>query len=159
MVNVHDIGRSTLLTLSCLLVAGCSDPNRAKLVGTWTIIEPGRVTKRLDVGVETPPSAANDPSAEHDDPAESTMPPKMLIQFLRNGQITTITQMGTVNPNPKLGSWELVAFDEPTSKMKIKCKIGLQESEHEIEFLDEDTIKLVPPNLAGLSLKLKFQRQ
>ena len=27
----------------------------------------------------------------------------------------------------------------------VKCQIGLQETETEIEFIDADTIKLVPP--------------
>ena len=91
--------------------------------------------------------------------AENVQAPKMQIEFRANGTFSTITQMGRVNPKPKIGNWEMVSFDAVSNKMQVKCKIGLQETEHEIEFVDTNTIRLVPPNMAGLSMKIRFQRQ
>jgi hypothetical protein len=137
-----------LLTVFCLQLAGCGDPNRSRLIGTWNIAQPERIAGRLD---------RTDEDSQKKD--ESELPPKMQIQFLRNGGLATITQMGSMTPRPKQGTWQMLEFDEASQTMRIKCQIGLQESEHEIEFLGQDSIKLVPPNLAGLSLKLKFERQ
>jgi hypothetical protein len=66
--------------------------------------------------------------------------------------------MGRVTPVPKTGLWEMVTYNEVDKTMFVKCKIGLQETQHEIKFIDENTIELNPPNMAGLSMKLKFQR-
>ena len=139
-----------LLLLSCLLSAGCGNSQRAKLVGTWEIEQPESLMQRLD-----------EPTAEDsaDVDAEMSRDPKMLLEFFRNGRLATTTAMGSVKPTPKQGRWEMVSFDEPSQTMIIKCQIGLQESEHEVEFIDADTIKLVPPNMAGLRLKLRFQRK
>jgi hypothetical protein len=137
-----------LLTVFCLQFAGCGDPNRARLVGTWNISRPERIAGRLDRA---------EPAAEKE--KEIELPPKMQIQFRRNGGLATITHMGSMTPSPKQGTWQMLEFDEASQTMRIKCQIGLQESEHEIQFLDQNSIKLVPPNLAGLSLKLKFERQ
>jgi hypothetical protein len=140
-----------LLLLSCLLVSGCGDPQRAKLVGTWEIEQADSLMQRLDES-DTNDSAAKDAEA-------MSTGPQMQLQFFGNGGLTTTTAMGIVIPTPKQGRWEMVSFDETSQQMKVKCQIGLQETEHEIEFIDADTIKLVPPNMAGLSLKLRFQRK
>jgi small subunit ribosomal protein S16 len=137
------------ILLSCLLVTGCGDPQRSKLVGTWEIEQSESLVRRLDdnssdaeLGPEAIPSA-----------------PKMQLQFFRNGNLQTTTMIGIVAPTPKQGRWKMLSFDEQSGNMKVKCTIGLQETEHEIEFIDADTIKLVPPNLAGLSLKLRFRKK
>lgn len=139
-----------LFLLSCLLVTGCGDPQRAKLVGTWEIAQADSLMRRLD---------ESDTDMGADDPEAMATSPKMQLQFFRNGRLKTSTAMGTVTPNPKQGSWEMVSFDEASGRMKVKCQIGMQETEHEIEFIDTDSIKLVPPNMAGLSMKLRFQRK
>ena len=140
-----------LFLLSCLLVSGCGNPQRAKLVGTWEIAQADSLMRRLD-------ETDDDDSGANGAEAMSTGP-KMQLQFFRNGELTTTTEMGAVSSNPKQGRWEMVSFDEASRQMKVKCQIGMQETEHEIEFIDVDTIKLVPPNMAGLSLKLRFQRE
>ena len=137
------------ILLSCLLVTGCGDPQRGKLVGTWEIEQSGSLERRLEdtsssaeLGLEAMPTGS-----------------KMQLQFFRNGNLKTTTRIGMVAPTPKQGHWEMLSFDESSGNMKVKCTIGLQETEHEIEFINAETIKLVPPNLAGLRLKLLFQKK
>ena len=124
---------------------------RYLLIGTREIEQPESLMQRLDE-----PNAEDSPNV---DDAEMSMESKMQLDFFRNGRLATTTAMGNVTPTPKKGRWEMVSFDEPSQTMTIKCQIGLQESEHKVEFIDADTIKLVPPNMAGLRLKLRFQRK
>ena len=48
--------------------------------------------------------------------------------------------MGAVQGD-KEGSWEWLSYDEATKMANLKVVLGLQETETEIEFLDEDTIQ------------------
>jgi hypothetical protein len=131
--------------------AGCGDSNRAKIIGTWGIDQADTVMSRINNADVN----SADPSGGQPATAGS---PKMLLKFDRNGRLETTTAMGAVNRN-KQGMWKMVSFDESTGSMTIQCDIQLQESEHEITFIDQDTIKLVPPNMAGTTMKLKFKRQ
>ena len=137
-----------MTVLACLLFCGCGDPQRSKLYGTWGIETADNLWQRLGE-TEIAGTSADQPMMSR---------PRMQIQFRSDGELLTITEMGRMTPAPKQGSWELVAYDSATKQMKIKCTIGLQITEHEIQFIDDDRIELVPPNLAGLSMKLKFKR-
>lgn len=125
----------------CLLntFAGCGDPHRKRLVGLWELDHSERVEKRI---------------ADADEFASAS---KMTIRFGSGGKLSTVTKMGSID-GQKQGSWKFLEFDEETRVMRVECTIGMQTTEHEIEFVDEDQIKLVPPNMAGLSLKLNFRR-
>jgi hypothetical protein len=85
-------------------------------------------------------------------------PPKMLLQFHPNGKLKTTTRMGSFDPPPKEGSWRQLSFDDAKNVMTIECTIGTQVTEHEVAFLDNDLIELVPPNMAGTNNKIKFSR-
>ena len=129
--------------LLLFLLAGCSDPNRMKLVGTWEIQEADNVADQID-------------SLETTDPQTSA--PKMSLQFLGSGQLKTVTVMGNIN-REKEGTWEFESFDEDSETSKITCTIGLQETSHEIRWIKDDVIELVPPNMAGVDLELQFKKK
>ncbi len=136
--------------IACMLT-GCGDPIRAKIVGTWTIEQADNVMSRIS----RPDSEAVDSPIGN---GRDSPPPKMLISFLKSGRLETSTHMGEVNQE-KQGQWKLISFNETTNAMRLLCDIQDQETEHEIEFLDPDTIKLVPPNMAGTTMKIRFKRQ
>jgi hypothetical protein len=141
------------LVLAVVLLSGCGDPNATRLIGEWGIDTPSTVLRRL--GDESRELAR----AEVPEPTEILVDAhKMRIQFRGNGTLTTITSMGRVTPVPKQGRWSIQSWDEVNRKMVIECTLSGQSSEHEVEFLDDSTIRLVPPNMAGLSLKVKFKR-
>jgi hypothetical protein len=152
---------SLLLLLACLLAVGCGDPDRARIVGIWVIKQPDSLMGRLNL--DAAEEAAQTASRPSDDSGAATTVgmenPKMQIEFRGNGTFSTITQMGWVSPQPKQGRWEMLGFDETKNEMQIQCIIGLQETEHDVEFIDSNTIKLVPPNMAGVKLKITFTRQ
>ena len=117
------------------------------------------------IGIEqadTVMSRINSADSENGDRGEESQfepgPPKMTLQFLRSGRLETSTRMGNV-VQAKQGTWKLVSFDEASNVMNLLCDIQDQESEYEVEFLDRETIKLVPPNMAGTKMKIKFKRQ
>lgn len=136
--------------IACLQT-GCGDPNRSKIVGTWQIEQADTLMNRIhrkDSQTESP----NSKNGSEDDP------PKMVVKFDGSGLLTTSTRMGDV-VQEKSGTWELVSFDQPNKTINLMCTIQDQKTEHSVELLDEDTIRLVPPNMAGTKMKIKFKRQ
>ena len=137
-----------LLLLACNV--GCTDPNAALLVGHWVLEKPSRVMDRIGgEGVEQ--------GREPDSIDDSNSLPRMSITFHSYGQFETSTAMGEVN-RQKSGTWQVIALDEVASKMTIRCKIGTEETDHSVELVDGSTIRLVPPNMAGLTMKMRFVR-
>ena len=124
------------ILLVVLSLSGCGKSLSSKIVGTWQIKQANRVVNRLDA----------------DDVPQS---PKMKISFLGDGTMSTETKMGTIDQT-KNGTWDLISED--ASGCKITCVLSDQTTTHEIEFVDSVTIKLAPPNMAGLNMKLEFEK-
>ena len=149
--NLKNKHRFLVASLFACMLTGCGDPNRSKIIGTWEIQRADTVLSRISQS----DSEAVDRGGESEiDSAD----PKMTLRFLLNGRLETSTSIGAVNQQ-KQGTWKLIEFDETTSTMTLKCDIQNQESEHKVEFLDQETIKLIPPNMAGTTMKIKFKRQ
>ncbi|MFK7769100.1 MAG: hypothetical protein AB8B55_17890 [Mariniblastus sp.] len=138
--------RILLASLIACTFFGCGNPNRAKIVGTWEIDQADRVMDRI-----------NEEDLSDQDELENDSP-KMMIRFLSNGQLKTVTNMGTIKQQ-KIGTWNLVSANEAANELIVSCEIQSQKSEHEINIIDGNTIKLVPPNMAGTTTKLKFKRK
>ena len=149
--NHRLIGRFAFTSLIACMLLGCGDVNRAKIIGTWGIDRADTVMSRID---QSDSSSGTDADAKPDPESQ----PKMLVSFHRNGQLETSTAMGTVH-RKKAGRWELVSFNESEKIMTIECEMQMQKTQHEITFVDDDTIKLVPPNMAGTTMKTRFKRQ
>jgi len=135
-----------LLIFAC--TSGCSDPKAAPLVGRWELEKPAKVMDRIggDVALSV---------QETDSIDDSTSVPRMVITFYSNGQFQTVTAMGNVN-REKNGSWEAISLDEAAHKMTIRCTIGSDKTDHSIDLIDGSTIRMVPPNMAGLTMKMRF---
>ena len=136
--------RLSASVIACISLVGCGDVNRNKIVGTWGIEQADKVLKRIDS------------QSESED--DSSVLPSMVIKFFRNGGLETVTKMGDVD-RTKQGSWKFVSFDESTNTIQVSCDLMNQVTEHQIELVDSETIKLIPPNMAGTPMKLKFKRQ
>lgn len=140
-----------IASICACMLTGCGDENRSKIIGTWGIEQADTVMSRIN--------RSNSESNEQDvESGLEASTPKMTLKFLRNGRLETSTSMGAI-VRQKQGTWELISFDESTSTMTLLCDIQQQKSEHEVEFVGQDTIKLVPPNMAGTKMKIKFKRQ
>ena len=141
-----NIAACFLTAVFACTLSGCGDSNRNQLVGKWRIEAPEAVMQRIDQD-----DLSNGLSPE------TEIAERMTITFKRNGVLNTRTRMGEIDQE-KTGTWKMISFDEPSRTMTISCEINLQTSEHEIAFVDENTIKLVPPNMAGLKMKSKFSK-
>ena len=145
--NSRWFGRPKVFATICAfmlsaLLAGCSDPNRSKVIGIWELESAASITSRFK-------ETGNESSNNNDN--------RMSVEFRSDGVLKTQTLMGSMD-RQKEGSWTLLSFDESSSTMRLKCVLGMQETEHEIELLDEDTIRMIPPNMAGVEMKLRFKR-
>lgn len=168
-----------------MLVTGCnSDSDVKKLSGVWELESGDRLVRRLGQaatdptqdpakdgaigsGLDSANRSANDhifgPDLETDDFEVASLDQQkesaMRIEFRRNGRLQTLTRMGRINPNPKQGTWKLIAGGNVSDgNITIECTLLGQTTQHEIRFIDEDTIEMVPPNMAGTHQKLRFQR-
>lgn len=138
-------GFALVLPIAILvLLAGCTQHEQGKLVGVWQIEQASDVAEQIN--------------ADEDAANNEGMSSRMSIEFLSSGHLKTTTVMGEID-RIKEGSWNLVSFDKTNQISVIKCTIGLQETEHEVDWIDDNTIELVPPNMAGVDMKLRFVKR
>jgi hypothetical protein len=148
------------LVLATILLSGCGNTDQAKIVGTWRLQPVDELAKRVG---EDPPhnestletsqkSTGQDASNADEDESRN-----MLVEFESNGAFKTRTQLGAIN-NDKIGKWKFLQYNEETHVVSIECTIGLQTTQHDVKIIDDDCIEMVPPNMAGLKTKLKFER-
>lgn len=133
-----------LISLLLLMLAGCGNPQMRRLAGKWSLAEVQEVTDRI--GVE-----AGDEDFQED------VGSKMQVVFSAFGGLNTVTRMNNVQ-STKQGSWSLVDYDSATERMTIECTLAGQTTRCDIQFLDPNTLEMVPPNMAGTTMKLRFQR-
>ena len=129
------------LVLCLGLLAGCSNvtPEEKQLVGLWEIADAESVADRVSF----------------DDQSDSDS--KMTVEFQSSNRIITKTKMGSID-STKNGTWKVVSFDASTKKMVIECNLQGQVDQCEIEFTSPGKIKWVPPNMAGTSKLIAFER-
>ena len=146
--------------LCCLLLLalnGCSgDPDRNRIVGDWEIATADRLMGQVNAAPLN--SSSGDSSAVPNNDSSETNKPRMLIRFYYSGALSTETNMGYVSTK-KQGSWKFLSFDPDTRTAKIQCKLVDDTTDFDVIVEDEDTLRLVPPNMAGLKKKMKFVRQ
>ena len=124
----------------CLTLAGCGNQIDQRLVGKWQVSKPDSINKKV--------------SGEQTD--RQPEQPKMTIEFSSSGKLTTTTQMGKID-SVKTGSWKVLNSQEGSKRIEIHCQLGMQATEHEVEF-EGDSIRWIPPNLAGTTQKIVFER-
>ena len=141
----------TLRRFSCLfvlmasvLLAGCHDPEAAKLVGVWTMDKADQLAQRVttDAGEIDASNVA-----------------KMSLHFKSGGRLETVTKLGKIDSR-KTGRWRVIpsADGDNTGKTKIECSIDQIVSQHEVRWVDDATIRMNPPNMSGQKLIMKFRR-
>ena len=117
------------------------------LIGQWQIEKAGKILNRIGKGSARLPA---DNLATMDDN-------QMLVVFHSSGKLETVTQMGEID-RKKTGTWELLEFESAEQTSLIRCTLNDQTTEHEIDWLANGNLKMVPPNMAGTLTKLEFRR-
>ena len=136
------------MALVSLFGSGCSQTDRVSqaLVGNWELTDSTKIAEKIN---------QNTPSKNDDADSESTS--KMNLIFRSNGALETNTMMGDIK-RTKSGTWKLNLSEQNGKLLSVECQLNQQITIHEIEFVNSDTIRLTPPNLAGLTTKLTFRR-
>ncbi len=139
--------------IACVAFATGCGSDQSRFVGTWTAQAlPSRLladgASPFDVDKKAQPSER---------PTDSAFTPSISLQFYRNGRLDTVTNLPNIQTQ-KTGQWRLVSFDETKKIATIECELMQQRTQHRVEFIDADTMKLVPPNLAGTKLQLEFKK-
>lgn len=147
------IVRASVLMLALLAVTtGCGDPDRARVVGRWEISSDDKVLDRIDNA--TP---LEDGSVDIED-SVAPLPPRMVVQFAHFGALETKTRISN-SISEKNGTWSFVSFDPTKKTAVVQCELMGQKTEHELVFDGDNTVRMVPPNMAGTTRKLKFVRK
>ena len=137
-----------LIVLLTRLLAGCSSPERDMLIGKWQIEKPDKILKRID----------NDDNQSADTNTVSQQGGGQMVLFFRSsGKLETKTTMWDEDYK-KEGTWKLLDFDPGKQESLIQCVLNGQTTEHQVEWLKNGNLKMVPPNMAGTKAKLEFQR-
>jgi hypothetical protein len=134
------------------LATGCR-PDPSGLVGTW---HTEGLPRKLLADDKTPLDA---PPADSPSPQDSAGEPYSIrLQFYRNGRFDTVTTLPNIQTH-KSGKWRLVEMDPTGRTATIEFELMRQRTVHDVERIDADTIRLTPPNMAGLNIQLTFKRK
>ena len=133
------------IVLLALMLSGCSPAERNKIVGVWTVETADKLSDRISGETEN----------------ESMPAPTLEVHFQWSGNLKTVTRMGTIN-REKVGSWKLLNVEG--DEFFLECtlgdsKMGFQTTELKIRQIDETTIRMTPPNMAGLTSKMNFKKK
>jgi len=140
-------------------MAGCQPDGGRQLSGKWKLDAEQSLAERM--GTQEGSVSSGGSSAEaapFEGEVDPNVPePEVTITFRSNGVLETLTRTGIID-STKSGSWRLVSYDSGKMTAVVECILNQQVTEHEIQWLDEDSIKMTPPNMAGLTMKLIFRR-
>lgn len=123
------------------LLTGCQARETARLTGEWELVDPSRLAGRIN---QDAPDGALPGSHQ------------MTVRFGSGGTLTTRTHMGDLW-REKSGTWKVLASS--ADRTSLAFTLSGERDELEIEWIDDDTLKMVPPNMAGLTMKLTFRRK
>lgn len=142
-----------LWLLPVLASIGCAGEGERKLAGVWQLDSARSLAARLGSGALPQEGADLTP----DDTGPVGASAGITVTFTAGGAWQTTTRTGQIDTT-KSGKWKLLKWDPAGPTATIECSQGQQTSEHRIEWLDDDSVKMTPPNMAGLTIKLVFRR-
>lgn len=144
---------SLLLVLLAFHV-GCG-PSATKLLGTWRM-EGAEQLQQLMGATQRPSGMAGALL----DSALAAMAEKvdasMEVEFKANGDLTTRAVLAG-NKTEKTGNWKLVSVEGDVYRLWVQIAEE-DPTEIEVTMVGQDTIEMVPPNIAVLNRKFTFQR-
>lgn len=144
-----------------LLVSGCGPRGAEKrVIGTWVIasgdslgdrmLGPDETLNDKTTSEETASNIASTGNSEADRVG-------IAVHYLRNGQLVTETQvMG--EETTKRGTWKITS--QEGDRVEIEFVLGSDEPQQiTMLFEDDNTVRMVPPNLAVLKREYVFNKK
>ena len=118
------------------------------------MVKADKLAQRVNVAPETEES-----ELETDEQSPANLP-EMTLDFRSNGQLVTTTKLGKID-SKKSGHWRMIKFDPPAT-MTVECYLDEQSNQSrrlEVDLIDDQTIRMTPPNMSGQRMKLNFKKQ
>ena len=118
------------------------------------MVKADKLAQRVNVAPDT-----EDSNLESNEQATANLP-AMTLDFRSNGQLVTTTKLGKID-SKKTGHWRMLKFDPPAT-MTVECHLDEQSDESrklEVNLIDDQTIRMTPPNMSGQRMKLNFKKQ
>lgn len=154
------------LTIGFLVLAcvGCQHEAASKLAGRWDMLPPNKIPS---VPGKDDPAKTNSSSEKvlgdtedlYDSVAGGEVTGTMSLVFKRNGQLETYTDFPMASTGkPKIGKWSILSWDAEAKVATVRCDLFDEITETKITFIDDNTIQLIPPNIAVLEMELRFRR-
>ena len=81
----------------------------------------------------------------------------MTVEFGSDGQLKTATDF-PMGGGDKEGTWRWISFDNKTNSAVVETVLNNDSNITTVYFVDDNTIKMVPPNLVALKLEMRFRR-
>ena len=149
-----------LLALGCV---GCGSQATNKLVGTWQLktgeLENDSSTnsaKNLPgdtTSIDENTNSIFDGVGGGDESSDG-----MTLVFKSNGSLKTITSFSAAH-SEKDWRWSLLSWDAESASAVIRCEMSHESVEKSIQFIDDNSLELVPPNIDVLQTRLRFVRK
>lgn len=155
-----------LTTCGFLLLAsvGCQHEVASKLAGRWDMLPPNEIPSESKQNTQREAVASSEKALDdtedlYDSVAGGEVTGTMSLVFHRNGQLETYTDFPMASTGkPKIGKWSILSWDAAEKVATVRCDLFDEITETKITFIDDNTIQLIPPNIAVLEMELRFRR-
>ena len=139
----------------CIALPGCQGVTSAKLLGVWRL-EGAEQLAELMTGGKRPAGSVGAILDSAVEMVSDQLEASMDVEFRSGGRLITRSSFGG-KPTEKSGTWKVIRSSE--SEIVIWCQLGEEDpNEITVTIIDEQTIKMVPPNIAVLKKSFEFKR-
>ena len=146
---------SWIAVVAWLPSLGCQNVTEERLLGTWELDGADRLAKLMKGGSKSKPAMDGILGSVLEtvvDQMEATME----VEFGRGGSLITRTNFGG-RQSEKKGTWKAIRSME--QEVVIWVQLGQEDpNEITVTLVDQNTIKMVPPNIAVLGKIFTFQQ-
>ena len=162
--NVVKKTLALVIVLSVTGFLGCQHEVASKLTGRWDMLPPDQIAPAagqatVDNGTSAGEKATVDTEDLYDSVAGGETNGTMSLVFHRNGMLETYTDFPMASTGkPKVGKWSIVSWDKKAEVATVRCDLFDEITETKVTFIDDNTIQLIPPNIAVLEMELRFRR-
>jgi len=133
---------------------GCQDPGVDRLQGTWRL-DNAESLANLMTGGPRPKEGLGGVLDSVMDTVLEQVEASMEVEFGRGGILTTRSQFG--GRTKKEGIWKVIQSTE--QEVVVWFQLGQDDpAEIKVTLVDQDTIKMVPPNIVVLNKTCTFHR-
>lgn len=154
-INSHRWLVGWIALVAWLPSLGCQNVTEERLLGTWELDGADRLAKLMTGGSKSKP-AMDGILGSVLETVVNQMEATMEVEFGRGGSLITRTNFGG-QQSEKMGTWKTIRSME--QEVVIWVQLGQEDpNEITVTLVDQNTIKMVPPNIAVLGKIFTFQR-